>query len=64
MGLGGSNLCRVRSICGFVHSQVATLGFLEKGVKIHRFGGVGALLAVDPRLAVETGPGGVGRHPN
>ena len=33
-------------------------------VKIRRFGVVGAVLAVDPGLIVETGPGGVGRRQN
>ena len=37
---------------------------MEKGVKIRRFGGVGAVLGVDPGLVVETGPGGVGRRQN
>ena len=39
-------------------------GFVEKGMKIRCFGGVGAVLAVDPGLAVETGPDGVGRRQN
>ena len=38
--------------------------FVENGVKIRRFGGVGAVLAVDPELVVKAGPGGVGRHQN
>ena len=37
-------------------------GFVEKSVNIRRFEGVGAVLAVDPGLVVETGPGGVGRR--
>ena len=38
--------------------------FVEKGVKIRRFGVAGAVLAVDPGLMVETGPGGAGRLHN
>ena len=34
--------------------------FAEKGVEIRCFGVVGEELAVNPVLAVETGPGGVG----
>ena len=37
---------------------------MEKGVKIRRFGVVGRVLAVDPGLVIETGPGGVGRLQN
>ena len=38
--------------------------FMEKGVKLVRFGVVGVVLAVNARLAVETGPGCVGKRWN
>ena len=37
---------------------------VETSMKIRRFGVVGEALAVNPGLAVETGPGGVGRRWN
>ena len=38
--------------------------FVEAGVKIRRFGVVGAMVTVDPVLVVDTAPGGVGRRQN
>ena len=64
MGLGGSDLCQVRDVCRVLYSQVASLCFVEKGVKIRRSGVVGEVLALNPGLAVETDPGGVGRRWN
>ena len=64
MGLGVL-ICVGRVIfAGLYTSKWLLLGFMERGVKIRRFGGVGAVLAVDPGLVIETGPGGERRRQN
>ena len=54
----------VRAICRALCFQVTIGVFVETVVKICRFGVIGAVLTVDPRLVVGTGPGGVGRRQN
>ena len=56
MGLGGSDLCQVRDICRVLYFTWLVWVYMEKGVKSRRPGVVGEVLAVNPGLAVETGP--------
>ena len=49
---------------GFCTPKWLVWVFVLKGVKICRLGVVGAVLTVDPGLALETGPGGVGTRQN
>ena len=48
--------CFVLLFAGFCSPKWLFWVFVEKGVKIHRFGIVGAVLTVDPGLVVEMGP--------
>ena len=64
MGLSESDLRRVCGICRLLYSLVIGLGFRGYGVKSSRSGAAGEVLAADPGLVVETGPGGVGRRWN
>ena len=52
------------TFAGFCASKWLFWVVVEKDVKIRRSGVVGEVLAVNPGLAVETGPGGVGRRWN
>ena len=66
MGVGlGVLLCAgCVKFAGFCTLKWRFWVLVEKGVKIRRFGVVGAVLDVDPGLEVETGRGGVGRRRN
>ena len=61
----GILICVCRMIfAGCCTAKWLIWAFVEKAVKLRRFGVVGAVLAMDPGLLVETGPGGVGRRHN
>ena len=64
VGLGDSELCSVRDICSFCTPKRLVWVSVEIGVKIRRSGAAGEVLAADPGLAVETGPGGGRRRWN
>ena len=60
VGLGESDLRRVCVICRVVYSLVVVLGFGGEEREDLTFRGCVEVLAADPGLVVETGPGGVG----
>ena len=62
--LGGSELCQLCDVCRVCTLKRLLWVCVEKDVKIRRSGVVGEVLAVNPGLAVETWPGGVGRRWN
>ena len=64
VGLVESDLRRVCVICRVVYSLVVILGFGGEGREDLTFRGCGEVLAADPGLVVETGPGGVRRRWN
>ena len=49
-------------VAGFCAPKWLVWAFVERGVKLRCSGVVGEVLAVNPGLAVETGPGGMGRR--